>query len=888
MTTLPCLGLTPSGHVVCHDPQHPLAAAFLAGEASGLLQLAGRPGDQTDAEPDMSLVFWRRFGQTFLRSLCQLPDATSTSESDDWLLPPEATQLGDLILNAPPMRGAEYLSISVLQAIWARLQGWTGEQINRLNGISAFLEQHAPLWSRVGKVTVHLAENKLDPDYPFAFMAAYASDLSNSGRLQQRPLGKALQEFAGAGNKQALIKLLEPLHRAAQSCSLMADVINSGDIYHPVVWTPQEAYQFLRHIPIYEAAGLQVRIPNWWQRRYAHRPVVKAVIGEKNATAMGLQTLLDFRLEVELDGHVLTREEIQALLANTEEGLVLFRGQWIEVDRERLQQALKQWQNLADQEGVSLLEGMRLLAGAPSKLGAARPLETTQGWAFAQPGAWLNALIEELSHPAVTDPPASLQADLRPYQAQGLNWLWFCTQMGLGACLADDMGLGKTIQVLAALLRKKEQLPDGPPALLVVPASLIGNWKREITRFAPSLRFLVAHSSEGALATQNPLPSNGPIHLIITTYSMLNRLGWLQEQAWSWVILDEAQAIKNHGTRQSRAVRQLRAQARIALTGTPVENHLGDLWSLFDFINPGLLGNAKQFKQFTKQLMDDAESARFAPLRRLVAPYILRRLKTDRSIIADLPAKTEMKVFCGLSPAQARLYQQTARSLQRELQQQEQGIQRKGLVLSYLLRFKQICNHPDQLQQNGDFAPHDSAKFQRLITLCEEMAERGEKALVFTQFREITTPLESCLAGVFGARGLILHGGIPVKERPRLVEQFQREDGPPFFVLSLKAGGTGLNLTAASQVIHFDRWWNPAVENQATDRAFRIGQQRPVLVHKFVTSGTLEERIDALISDKQSTADAILSSGAEKVLTEMSNEELLDFIRLDLDHAQSE
>jgi non-specific serine/threonine protein kinase len=346
------------------------------------------------------------------------------------------------------------------------------------------------------------------------------------------------------------------------------------------------------------------------------------------------------------------------------------------------------------------------------------------------------------------------------------------------------------------------------------------------------------------------------------------------------VIADEAQAIKNHAARQSKAVRKLQAQMRVALTGTPVENRLGDLWALFDFINPGLLGTAAQFGTFVKQLNRDGQ-AHYAPLRRLVAPYILRRMKTDKSIISDLPDKTEMKVFCGLSPAQARLYQHTADELARALEQSD-GMKRRGLVLAYLMRFKQICNHPDQLTSSGGYTSGESAKFMRLIDLCEEIASRGEKVLVFTQFKEITDPLESCLAGVFRQRGLILHGGTPVKARQNRVQQFQREEGPPFFVLSLKAGGTGLNLTAANHVIHFDRWWNPAVENQATDRAFRIGQQRNVLVHKFITAGTLEEKIDLLLTEKQDTADAILGEAAEKNLTEMNNQELLDFIRLDL------
>jgi non-specific serine/threonine protein kinase len=567
-------------------------------------------------------------------------------------------------------------------------------------------------------------------------------------------------------------------------------------------------------------------------------------------------------------------------LLAVEEGLVLFRGQWVEVDREKLQQALDHWQAVEQHGGISFAEGMRLLAGAPADLKQESELEEHREWAFTQPGEWLEETLNKLRNPEQLATPETLNAQLRPYQETGLNWLWFCARTGLGACLADDMGLGKTIQILAALLRKKAEMPDAKPSVLVVPASLIGNWKREAAKFAPSLKLYIAHRQyEQDASCPDPAAD-----LVVTTYGMLERLGWPLETEWSWAILDEAQAIKNHSTRQSKAVRKLKAEARFALTGTPIENRLGDLWALFDFLNPGLLGSASQFGAFTKAIQS-GNHEHYAPLRRLVGPYILRRLKTDKTIISDLPDKTEMKVFCGLSKPQAKLYQQSVQSLVQELKGTD-GIQRKGLVLTYLMRFKQICNHPDQLTGAGGYDPQHSAKFQRLEELCAEIESRGEKVLVFTQFREITDPLADCLAAVFGRPGLVLHGGTAVGKRQEMVEQFQREDGPPFFVLSIKAGGTGLNLTAASHVVHFDRWWNPAVENQATDRAFRIGQKKNVLVHKFVTSGTLEEKIDRLLAEKQETADQILAGGAEKTLTEMDNDELLRMISLDLERAE--
>ncbi len=870
------IALTPNGNVVCHLVDSPLAKAFAKGESEGLLALLERANDP--ATQNDSAGFWREIVTAFVRALCHVPEGTGT---DFELITPDAARLSEWVLNAPPMTGGEYLTIDGLHAVWLRLESWTREEVRTLGGIAAWLHRYAPSWSRVGRVTVHLAENKGDADYPFAFMASYASGLNSAGRLRQLPLGKALQEYGSANDKAVLLKLLEPLHRASQACPFMADLVESGDVYHPLAWAPAEARTFLQSISAYEDAGLLVRMPNWWQKR-GRRPKVSATIGDKKKGKVGLDALLDFKLDVVIDGQTLTPEEVAELLAG-DDGLVLFRGQWIEVDREKLQQALDHWKALEADGGLSFAEGMRLLAGASEDLSTTDNAEEDEReWAFAQPGSWLSDTLRELTDPAgQTPPPSGLQANLRPYQRKGLDWLWFCARTGLGACLADDMGLGKTIQVLAALQRKKEADPGGPPALLIVPASLIGNWKREAARFTPGLRLFIAHRSEGEPDFENPAAETLTVtDLVITTYGMLTRLDWPAATEWSWIIIDEAQAIKNHGTRQSKAVRKLRAQARFALTGTPVENHLGDLWSLFDFINPGLLGTHKQFSDFAKNLREQ-NRGHYAPLRRLVAPYILRRLKTDKTIISDLPDKTEMKVFCGLTTAQAKLYRQLASQLEKELKSSE-GIQRRGLVLAYLMRFKQVCNHPDQLTKTGDFAPAASAKFQRLAEICEEIASRGEKVLVFTQFRELAEPLEAHLTTVFRRGGLILHGGTAVKARQGMVERFQRDDGPPFFVLSLKAGGTGLNLTAASHVVHFDRWWNLAVENQATDRAFRIGQQRNVVVHKFVTTGTLEEKIDALITEKQQTAAAILDGGAEKVLTEMSNAELLDFIRLSL------
>jgi len=593
-----------------------------------------------------------------------------------------------------------------------------------------------------------------------------------------------------------------------------------------------------------------------------------------------------------LEGKTLSEAEIDRV-ASASEGLALIRGKWVELDPARLREALEHWKKVrtaAGRDGLTFIEGMRLLSGAAlGESAATAPPAETAAWSDVVAGPWLKEALDGLRGPeALRDasPPRGLGAELRPYQEVGVRWLSLLHRLGLGACLADDMGLGKTIQVLALLLTLKERPAPSRgrgPALLVVPASLIANWKAEIDRFAPSLRVLVAHPSGASIAPEDITPEDlVGLDLVVTTYGLTHRLGWLAETEWPLIVLDEAQAIKNPGAKQAQSVKALRARTRVALTGTPVENRLTDLWSIFDFLNPGLLGSARAFASFTKQL--GARPGGFAPLRELTRPYILRRLKTDRRIIADLPEKTELRAYCGLSRVQAALYQESVRSLAKKLEGLDgsPSIERRGVVLAYLMRLKQICNHPSQWLRDGAWAAEASGKFSRLRELAEVISDKQEKALVFTQFQEMTEPIARFLEGTFGRRGLVMHGATPLGERRRLVEQFQHDEEVPFFVLSLKVGGTGLNLTSASHVIHFDRWWNPAVENQATDRAFRIGQTKNVLVHKFVCRGTLEEKIDALIEAKQSMAREVLETGGEAILTEMSDAELLRVVSLDL------
>ncbi|MBA2648992.1 MAG: DEAD/DEAH box helicase [Legionella sp.] len=892
--------LAPSGllHIAYHFDgedshadvhQAPIVEAFLQSQEQGLLQLLT---SKIDNSWSLALKYWRNYIAMYASQLCNF--ATQSGPIIDPIPPPNETILNDWLLKIPPMPGGEYLTTDLLASIWLSLDAWCREFIaSNPEGITGFLKKHLPAWQQVGRVCFNLAENKQDPNYPFAFIATYTASLTASRDVQHKPLRDALQEYAGNTNKLALYNLLKPIQTAATQCEWVREVLDSHDIYHPMAWTSGEAYQLLQSIPQLEAAGLVVKCPDWWKKRL--KPRVQVNIGGKKNTLLSADTLLNFNVMVAIDGEPLSREELDAIY-QSETGLIMLRGQYVEIDKEKLQQALDHWQSIQKKAGtgLSFIEGMRLLAGVGSDLVDTDFSEELHEWSTVQASESLRAILESIRHPETIQTiqlGSELKATLRPYQAIGVNWLDLLTNLGLGACLADDMGLGKTIQVIALLLlQKKKKLNN--PSLLVLPASLLGNWKSEMQRFAPTLKVLFFHSSElhrsdleGIAA--NALNTLGEWDLVVTTYGMLQGQSWLTRTCWHLIILDEAQAIKNPASEQTKLTKTLKGHAKIALTGTPIENRLGDLWSLYDFICPGLLGTSSRFKQFIKSI-ETNDKASYAPLRQLIQPYLLRRLKTDKSIIDDLPDKTEMKVWCALSKEQLKLYTQAVFDMKRALESTETSIQRKGLVLAYLTRFKQICNHPGQLLGDKDYHEKRSGKFERLAYLYDEIATRQEKVLIFTQYREMTVAITTFLEQRFGAKGLILHGGTPVTKRKELVDQFQEEQGPPFFVLSLKAGGTGLNLTAASHVIHFDRWWNPAVENQATDRAFRIGQKRNVLVHKMICKGTIEEKIDQLIAEKVSLASDLLQVNGESLLTEMNDQQLLDLVRLDINQIMDE
>ena len=856
---------------------------FSAGNGDGLLTLT-----QTEfCEAVPGKLFFKKIFVERIRRLAAVGEPADGKLAGLFeLTRPKESECAFQALSAPPLTGAEYFDGALLLRFQQEFEQSLQSRFNDFSGtFTDFIRSLSPAWKNVGKVTFHLAENKSDTtgSYPFAFMASFIYRAADD-HPKHLPLAAALKAYAG--DRHAMTAVLAPIQQVAEKSEFVRNLLESRRIFQPSAWTAEEAYAFLHDLPLCEEANIVIRIANLWKNA-PPKAKVSVTLDTATPTRLGSNSLLAFSVSVTLDGETLSPEEIDALL-NSAGGLVRIKGQWVEAEPEKIAGLLKQWkeaEELWHTHGMSIVEGLRLLAGVDSGFRKTFGVGNTEFCEFKASGE-LERMLSELRNPGMIElpePPDGLGRILRPYQMEGVKYLWRTSSLGLGACLADDMGLGKTLQLLTLLeLWKQSGELQKLPALLVLPATLLANWKSESAKFTPNLKISVLHASamtgeqwqEFQTAPEAYLTQ---FDLALVTYGMLPRLPAISKLEFPAVIADEAQAIKNPTAKQSRAVRGLRGKRRIALTGTPVENRLADLWSIFDFVNPGLLGNLKSFLDFTKKLGDD-----YTPLRKLTQPFILRRLKSDKRIISDLPDKTELKVYCGLAKKQAALYEHCVEEMARELAGETEGIKRRGIVLAYLMRFKQICNHPDQFLGTGDFSADAAGKFLRIAELVDSIASRQEKVLVFTQFREMTEPLHDHLRNCFGRDGLILHGGTPVKERTKLVEAFQRDDGPPFFVLSLKAAGVGLNLTAANHVIHFDRWWNPAVENQASDRAYRIGQKRNVLIHKFICRGTLEEKIDALMTDKQNLADELLRSGAEKLLTDMNNAELLNLVKLDI------
>jgi SNF2 family DNA or RNA helicase len=581
---------------------------------------------------------------------------------------------------------------------------------------------------------------------------------------------------------------------------------------------------------------------------------------------------VQYQYELAIGDAVVTPQEWEQLV-NAKAPLVHFRGQWMELDRDKMQQLLQFWESHgSEQPQMTLLEFMQ------------RTAEVGEDWEIEYDRA-LSQVMAKLQDKSQLEPisqPLLLQGTLREYQKRGVAWLQYLEKLGLNACLADDMGLGKSVQVIARLVQEKQTKQPLLPTLLIAPTSVVGNWQKEIAKFAPHLKTFVHH---GSTRLQNGVDFSAACQehdVVISSFTLVRKdEKLLSSVKWQRIVVDEAQNIKNPKAAQTKAILKLSAQHRLALTGTPVENRLLDLWSIFNFLNPGYLGKEAQFrKSFEIPIQKDNDKIKSTTLKKLVEPLILRRVKTDQSIISDLPPKVEQKLYTNLTKEQASLYEVVVKDVEEQLQA-AQGIQRKGLILSTLMKLKQICNHPRQFLQDGsDFLPERSHKLSRLVEMVDEAISQGESLLIFSQFTEICEQIEKYLKHNLHCNTYYLHGGTTRQRREQMIDEFQDlQTEPSIFVLSLKAGGVGITLTKANHVFHFDRWWNPAVEDQATDRAFRIGQKKNVFVHKFIAIGTLEERVDQMIEDKKKLSSIVVGSD-ESWLTELDNDAFKQLIAL--------
>lgn len=870
---------------------------------------------------DAGLFLWQ-IADSFLTELSRTEGLELSRENTAVSLTSDLTE--NLLSSLPFAPGSENVNAEWIQILWAKLNDCFSYEIKNYSGtVALYLAEKDEHLKVAERIFFHLVENKNDDAYPFSFLATYSTK-DEKGGIKHAPLKYALTEYKNDRDK--ILDLLSCLNRAAEVSKLIGEFTASGEMFHPLRLTTNEAWQILRDIPKIEESGIVCRIPDWWKKSRQKARV--SVSLTKKKSLLGLDSILGMEGYLEVDGEKLTKAEIKKMLA-MDEGLSLIKGKWVEVDHERLNLLLKEMEKYHGD--ITMMEALRMSLNSDSADDDSRDKIDINAISNA---TWISELLRDLRSVSSTGKkamklPSSFKATLRPYQSKGYEWLSRMTACNFGACLADDMGLGKTVQVLAFLESLRASSPDAK-ILLVVPASLLGNWQNECKKFAPLLPLTILHPSasrnaekkncqpentarhaenatrhaentarhaglkncHAELDSASPIPNqndsgviqngNSPF-LSITTYSMVSRMEDLQQTDWDLVILDEAQAIKNPSSKQTKSIKSLKAKNRIALTGTPIENDLTNLWSLYDFLNKGLLGTSTEFKRFASSLKENPSG--YSKLKAMISPFMLRRLKTDKSIISDLPEKMEMTDYVTLSKKQRVLYKKYVDDLAKLLEKAKEDddpMKRRGLVLASLLKLKQICNHPDQFNGADGFSEKDSGKFEMLKDICQTIYEKRERVLVFTQFKEICPALDDFLSGVFGIRGFVLHGGTPISKRNKMVEEFQSDAYIPYMVISVKAGGTGLNLTNANHVIHFDRWWNPAVENQATDRAFRIGQTKNVMVHKFVSRGTIEEKIDELIKSKIELAQNVISADSgENWITEMSDSDLMNMFRLD-------
>ena len=832
----------------------------LAGSMPGACRCLGRPGEPAPDEParrDVAAAFLARCVDAFVRAsggdLRQFPGQRRyASLHDAWI--------AALTSPDPALRwddAGEVAAFARALVEWRRKED--------LSGASPFrfcfrLEEPGDGDGEQWRVAC-LLQPKAEQSLLFSVSDLWRNEAS------------VLRQAGRFGDPREFV--LSALGRAAALCPSVEEGLKAG-VPGDFTLDGAGALEFLRdHAPALHGAGFSVFLPSWWVRGAGPSPRLKPVARSSRSEGSGelsLESVVEFDYRVTIGDEELSPEELRSIV-KLKTPFVKLRGRWMQVDRERLQSCARFLERMPSGSKT----GRELLFSALGASGDDEDDPVRGAVLVGEFGDLLKRLAD--ARPDPLPAPAGLNGTLREYQSRGYSWLAFLRKWRLGACLADDMGLGKTIQALALVQREREN-GETRPVLLVCPTSVINNWRREAERFAPGLPVTIHHGATRRKKGFEKLAESSAI--VVSSYALLQRDAALMAPVrWAGIILDEAQNVKNPDAKQSRAVRSLEADYRIALTGTPVENHVGDLWALMDFLNPGLLGSRSSFdRRFLNPIRRSGDAEAAARLKRLTAPFILRRLKSDKAIISDLPDKIEMKTYCTLTKEQATLYAAVLADLEERLSRTE-GMDRRGLVLATLLRLKQVCNHPAQFAADGSGLEGRSGKLRRLVEMLEEARETDGRTLVFTQFAEMGELLKTYLQEYFCEEVFLIHGGVARKKRDEMIARFQEDArAPHVFVLSLKAGGSGINLTRADRVIHYDRWWNPAVENQATDRAYRIGQTKNVQVFKYLVAGTLEEKIDRMIERKSAVAESVVGAG-ENWITELSDGELLDVVRLE-------
>ena len=767
-------------------------------------------------------------------------------------------ELNELLEDTPFCIGNEFINLDWIKNIINNLLDIYKSEISKFEGsVDLYFTNKNKTLIVPSRVYFHMVEAP-NGDAPFAFMVTYTT--IKDGSIKHFPLRQALKEYNNMETE--FRELTKSLYKVAKESTFINDLIQNGEIFSPIYLNTEEAYTFLKEISIYEKNGIVCRIPNWWSQR-SKSTSIEVDIEQKKKDGFGyfkIGNLIGFSPKMKYQGIDITQDEIEELLVKTE-GLSVIKGKWVEIDKNKLKKLLDEYEIIKN-DGSSFSELVHYTRINTYKDDDIKIEFTNDNWIQ-------NLVNKNLdSTPELLDISNNFNGKLRPYQMDGFKWLLGMSQFGFGVCLADDMGLGKTIQILAFLLSYSKF--SDKHVLLIVPASLLGNWEREIQKFTPTMDYYIArYIKSDALKIKNSF-------LTITTYQVSQSLTTLYDIDWGITILDEAQAIKNPDTKTAKKIKSIKRETSIALTGTPIENNLLNLWSVFDFLNPGLLGSESEFRK--NYNIKSANTNNVSSLSKIIKPFILRRLKTDKKIIDDLPEKNENVLFTELTKKQIVLYKKIVSELDDKKISEENQFAQKRIVLTAILHLKQICNHPSQFTGDEDFSILDSGKFVALKELCETIFEKREKVLIFTQFKEITEPLNNLLKEVFHKEGFIITGDTSTTQRDKYVNEFQNGD-VPYMILSLKAAGVGLNLTSATNVIHFDRWWNPAVENQATDRAYRIGQKKCVNVYKFTTRDTIEEIIAALMETKTKLSDSVLDNVDNNVFNKLSTEELLKAIQ---------